>query len=116
MWTINYTTEYEDWFTSQDEENQMVINAKVMVLSEFGPNLGRPYVDTIKGSKYANLKELRIKHKNTLFRILFCFDKTRNCWLLIGGNKKGKNEDEFYRRLIKQAEDLIDKYPNILEG
>ena len=94
----------------------MVINAKVMVLSEFGPNLGRPYVDTIKGSKYVNLKELRIKYKNTLFRILFCFDKTRNCWLLIGGNKKGKTEAEFYRRLIKHAEDLIDKYPEIMEG
>ena len=93
----------------------MAINAKVLVLSEFGPNLGRPYVDTIKGSKFANLKELRIKYKNTLFRILFCFDKMRNCWLLIGGNKKGKNEEQFYRRLIKQAEDIIDKYPEITE-
>ena len=52
----------------------------------------------------------------TKFRVLFCFDKTRDCWLLIGGNKKGKNEEEFYRKLIKQAEDIIDKYPNILEG
>jgi len=116
MWLIDYTQEYEDWFSHQEEENKIAINAKVVLLSEFGPQLGRPYVDTIHGSKYNNLKELRIKFKNAVFRILFCFNKSRNCWLIIGGNKKGKKDDVFYKKLIKQAEDLIDKYPEILEG
>jgi hypothetical protein len=116
MWSIEYTQEYEDWFSFQEEENKIAINARVILLSEFGPQLGRPYVDTIYGSKYKNLKELRVKFKNTIFRILFCFNKNRNCWLIIGGNKKGKNEDDFYTKLIKQAEDLMDKYPEILEG
>ena len=115
MWTIEYTKEYENWFSLQDEENKIVINAKVILLSEFGPNLGRPYVDTIRGSKYSNLKELRIKYKQVVIRILFCFNKNRNCWLIIGGNKKGKNEEDFYRRLIKSAEDIIEKNPEILE-
>jgi len=115
MWPIDYTQEYEDWFSTQEEESKMVINAKIVILSEFGPNLGRPYVDTIKGSKYANLKELRIKYKNNVFRILFYFSKSRNCWLLIGGNKKGKNEEDFYKKLINQAESLIEKYPEIME-
>ena len=69
----------------------------------------------IHGSKYVNLKELRVKYKNAVFRILFCFDKSRNCWLLIGGNKKGKNEKQFYKQIISKAENLIDKYPEILE-
>ena len=110
-----YTNEYEDWFTVQDEEAKILINAKLIVLQEFGPNLGRPYVDTIKGSKYKNLKELRINHKKYVLRILFIFDKKRNCWLLIGGNKKGKNEEDFYKKTIKQAEELIEKYSEILE-
>jgi hypothetical protein len=93
----------------------MAINAKVILLSEFGPQLGRPYVDTIHGSKYKNLKELRVKYKNTVFSFLFCFDKSRNCWLLIGGNKKGKNGKDFYDKLIDLAEKLIEKYPEILE-
>ena len=114
MWPIKYTTEYEDWFTSQDKNHKVVINAKILVLKEFGPHLGRPYVDTIQGSKYANMKELRIRYKKTLFRILFCFDKSRNCWLLIGGNKKGKNQELFYQRLIRQAEELLDKNPEIM--
>jgi len=115
MWPIKHTIEYEDWFIEQDEENKIVINAKVILLSEFGPNLGRPYVDTIKGSKYKNLKELRIKYKNAVIRIIFIFNKKRNCWLLIGGDKKGKNEEDFYEIIIKKAEDLLKKYPEIME-
>ena len=42
------------------------------------------------------------------------FNKKRDCWLLIGGNKKGKNEEDFYKKLIKEAEGLIDKYPEII--
>jgi hypothetical protein len=47
MWQIEYTQEYEDWFSLLEEENKMAINAKVILLSEFGPYLGRPYVDTV---------------------------------------------------------------------
>ena len=111
----NYTKEYEEWFTAQEEENQIVINAKINVLMEFGSNLGRPHVDTVKGSKYKKLKELRFTNKKNVFRILFIFDEIRECWLLIGGNKKGKNEDDFYQKLIKQAEEIIEKNPKIME-
>ena len=74
------------------------------------------YVDTIKGSKYKNLKELRINHKKYVLRILLIFNKKRNCWLIIGGNKKGKNEDDFYKRIVKQAEEILEKHPEIMEG
>jgi len=116
MWDIEYTKEYEDWFSKQDEENKIIINTKVIILSEFGPKLGRPYVDTIHGSKYPNLKELRIKFKQSVIRILFCFNKSRNCWLIIGGNKKGKNQEDFYKKLIKFAEKIIKRNTGILEG
>ena len=114
MWAIDYTKEYESWFAGQEKEHKIAIAAKVLVLSEFGPNLPRPYVDTIQGSKYPNLKELRIQHKNAVFRVLFIFNKKREAWLLIGGNKKGKNEEDFYKKLVKEAEGLLDTYPEIL--
>ena len=101
MWPVKYTLEYEDWFTEQDEESKVVINSKVILLSEFGPNLGRPYVDTIKGSKYKNLKELRIKYRNAVIRVFFAFSKKRHCWLLVGADKKGKNKEAFYEKSIK---------------
>ena len=58
---------------------------------------------------------MRVKYKNAVFRILFCFDKSRNCWLLIGGDKKGKDEKRFYDNLINLAEKSIIKYPEIME-
>jgi len=116
MVSIKYTKEFEDWFSGQDEGAKILVHAKVMVLKEFGHNLGRPHADTIKGSRYKNLKELRIKHRKYVLRILFIFDVNRNCWLLIGGSKKGKNEGDFYGKLIKRAEGLIVKYPQIQEG
>jgi hypothetical protein len=35
------------------------IAALAALLQRFGPQLRRPYCDTLKGSKYANMKELR---------------------------------------------------------
>jgi hypothetical protein len=108
VWLINYTNEYEQWFSEQNEDDKVAVVTKVRLLSEFGPQLGRPYADTLQGSKYANLKELRISHGNAVFRIAFCFDIKRKCWLLLGADKKGKNEDDFYHNLIRQAERLIE--------
>jgi hypothetical protein len=108
VWSINYTNEYEQWFTEQDEDDKTAIATRVRLLAEFGYQLGRPYADTLHGSKYTNLKELRVPHGDAVFRIAFCFDIKRECWLLLGADKKGKNEDDFYRKLIKRAEDLIE--------
>ena len=41
------------------------------------PESGRPQVDTLKGSKVANLKELRIQHRGEPWRVLFAFDPAR---------------------------------------
>jgi hypothetical protein len=59
------------------------------ILEEQGASLGRPYVDTIKGSAFTNMKELRVQHDGNPYRILFAFDPQRQAVLLIGGNKRG---------------------------
>jgi hypothetical protein len=38
------------------------------------------------------------------------YPKERKAVLLIGGDKKGKNEERFYRNLIKQAEGIYQQY------
>ena len=35
-----YTKEYENWFSLQNEDDKIIINARVLILSEFGPDLG----------------------------------------------------------------------------
>jgi len=110
VWDVYSTEEYLLWFSKLLDFDKEEINYKVRLLEEFGPNLGRPHADTLKGAKTKNLKELRIKTDEHLFRIAFYFDTKRNGILLTGGDKKGKKEKLFYRDLIKQAEELIDLY------
>ena len=84
---------------------------RVLLLRQFGPNLPRPYSDTLHGSKkYKNLKELRNETKNHLLRIAYYFDTERNAFLLTGGDKKGKNQKKFYRDLLAESEAIIERH------
>ena len=108
MWTIIQSEEFLLWYQELDEPARVSIYEKMLVLKEMGPKLGRPYVDTIKGSKFNNMKELRIQSKKRPFRIFFAFDPNRNAILLTGGNKAGKKK--FYEEMIILADDLFSKY------
>ena len=109
-WEVKTTDEYDSWFLEQVEDGQASIRMKVELLEEYGPLLPRPYADTLKGSKLSNLKELRVQTESHVFRVAFIFDEERKAVLLIGGDKKGKNEKRFYKSLIKQAEEIYRQY------
>jgi hypothetical protein len=63
--------------------------AAATILAEYGPLLGRPYVDTLKGSKHANMKELRFDAAGEIWRVAFAFDPRRQAILLVAGDKAG---------------------------
>ena len=109
-WVVETTDEYDAWFLDLVENGQESIRMKVELLGEYGPQLPRPYADTLKGSKLSNLKELRAQTENHVLRVAFLFDEERKAVLLIGGDKKGKNEKRFYKNLIKQAEEIFMQY------
>lgn len=77
-WNVKQTKEFQDWFDDADEFLQEDIVEHVEILKQFGPNLGRPYVDTLKGSKLKNLKELRFNSREKVIRVFFIFDSDRN--------------------------------------
>jgi len=110
VWKVETTDEHDAWFFDQEKDGQASIRMKVELLAEYGPHLPRPYADTLKGSKLNNLKELRIQTIDHLFRVAFLFDEERKAILLIGGDKKGKNEKRFYQNLIKKAEEIYENY------
>lgn len=58
-WNVELTDEYIAWFESLDEATQKAIRSDIAILEKLGPFLGRPYVDSIHGSKHSNMKELR---------------------------------------------------------
>ena len=74
MWKVNQTEEFEKWYLTQDEDTRTHILRDLKILSEIGPSLGRPKVDTLKNTKIPNLKELRVQSKRRPFRIFFLFD------------------------------------------
>jgi hypothetical protein len=83
------------------------------LLKQEGPLLARPYVDTLKGSRYPNLKELRVQHGGEPWRILFAFDPVRQAIVLVGGNKTGdKRWDE---KNMPIAEQRFTEYLESLE-
>lgn len=106
-WSVEYTNEFQDWFSECDEEVQDRIDAAVEVLEERGPGLGRPFVDHIKGSRHPNMKELRPRGSHV--RILFVFDPLRNAILLIGGDKTNRWQS-FYGEMIPIADRLYDEH------
>jgi len=58
-WTVEFHTAFEAEFDSLPRPVQTAIAARARLIEEFGPQLGRPYVDTLGSSKHANMKELR---------------------------------------------------------
>lgn len=110
-WQIVVTDEFEQWFLSLSDLEQVDILAMIDVLEIKGPTLGRPYADTLKGSaKIRNLKELRLQHSGKPYRILYAFDPKRCAVLLCGGRKNGKKDKLFHKRMIYLAEKVFTRY------
>src|SRR5205814_782714 len=108
MWDIQITDEFRDWFESLEGKAQDAMSRPIHLLRRAGPMLGRPAVDTVKGSRHSNMKELRAKYRGAPYRMFFAFDPRRTAILLIGGCKSG--EKRFYDRMIPIADDLFDTY------
>lgn len=92
-WEVILVSEVDEWYAEllrADQATAEQVAAAIDLLAERGPALGRPLVDSIKGSKLANLKELRPGSAGrSEIRILFAFDPSRNAVLLVAGDKAG---------------------------
>ncbi|MCG7360597.1 type II toxin-antitoxin system RelE/ParE family toxin [Roseomonas sp. ACRSG] len=91
-------------FVAFSREVQIAMAAQLRLLEAVGPTLGRPTVDTLKGSRIANLKELRFAADGGVWRLAFAFDGQRVAVLLAAGDKAGVSEARFYWTLIATAE------------
>jgi len=102
--------EFETEVDALDEDVQTEILALALLLEEFGPQLGRPRVDTLNGSRHANMKELRFSAAGGEWRVAFAFDPKRRSILLVAGDKSGVSEKRFYRELIRRADNRFDAH------
>ena len=113
-WNVLFHEEFKSEFLELSEEVQNKLIANARLLERYGATLSRPYVDTLKGSSFSNMKELRFNADEGTWRVAFVFGPKRQAVLLVAGNKSGVNQKRFYRNLIKLAERRLGSYLNNL--
>lgn len=87
-WPVDFHPDCEKWADNLEQADAEALLAAIRVLRDHGPTLGRPLVDTVKGSRHKNMKELRPGSTGrTEVRVLFAFDVEREAVLLVGGDK-----------------------------
>lgn len=109
-WTVLFHDAFDTEFSDLKEDLQDELLAHARLLAEFGPNLGRPTVDTLKGSRHTHMKELRFSWNGRVWRVAFAFDPQRQAILLVGGDKGGADQRRFYKRLINVADERYDEH------
>lgn len=114
-WKVEFHPAFLKEFLKYSETVQDNITAKSLLVKEFGPMLGRPHVDTLKNSKFANMKELRLDVDEGVWRVAFAFDSERKAILLVAGNKIGKNQKVFYKDLIRKADKRFDEHQKLVK-
>lgn len=109
-WDVLFDEEFQVEFDGYAEAVQDKILARAGLLKQFGPGLPRPYADTLAGSKFANMKELRAPVGKQVWRIAYAFDAKRRAILLCAGNKEGSKSRTFYADLIATADRRFGRY------
>ena len=110
MWAVVLASEFEPELLALSAEVRIELLAQTRMIERFGPAAGRPRVDTLKGSKHANMKELRFSSAGGEWRVAFAFDPKRKAILLVAGDKSGGSEKRFYRELIRKADERFDAH------
>ena len=108
-WTVLEHPEFAVEREDLDSEVAEKLDALILLLEQYGPQLGRPYVDTCSGSGHANMKEMRFKIGG-VWRFAFAFDEERNAVILVGRDKQGQNQKRFYKDLIAVADRRFDEW------
>ncbi len=115
-WAVAFFEDFEAEFDGFPESVQNAILARARLLERAGPQLGRPYADTLAGSKHANMKELRCIADDGVWRIAYAFDPKRRAVLLVAGDKSGVAERRFYRQFIARADERFDVHLGEMKG
>jgi hypothetical protein len=116
VWQVGFHQVFDAEFDELPTSVQDEIYAAIKVLQQRGPQLGRPWVDSLKGSTFANMKEPRCEADGGVWRIDFAFDPRRRAILLVGGDKSGGSEKRFYNASIAKADSRLTGHLNELRS
>jgi hypothetical protein len=103
MWAVFFHPELEADLGDLPKNVAKKLAEILLVLRQMGPQLGRPLVDTLKGSRFVNMKELRFA-ADGVWRFAFAFDPKRRAIVLAATDKQGSHEARAYAQLIATAD------------
>lgn len=104
MWTFLTTAEYRKWVAGLGDEDRARLHRTEARLMVEGPHLGRPNADTVRGSKFSNMKELR---PTPTIRAFFALDPQQQVVMLCGGDKANAQQgDAWDKKMIRRADRL----------
>jgi hypothetical protein len=110
-WEVEFKPQAQQWRETLPPRQRDKLEAAIVLLQRQGPRLGRPFVDSISGSRHHNMKELRVGHG----RALFAFDTRRRAVVLLGGDKTNDWRG-WYQRNIPVADRLYDQHRRSIGG
>ena len=70
-WRIEFTDEFGAWWDGLSSDEQDSVDFAVRILEQEGPALTRPYADTVRESRFPNMRELRVQHEGRPYRIFY---------------------------------------------
>lgn len=116
-WTVRLHDEFDEEFEDFTEGEQDWLLAAAKALSIAGPRTGRPHVDTLKGSRHENMKELRYKSDDgsQVWRAAFAFDPNQQAIILCAAAKQGVAQKAFYKALVAKADRRFDAHLERIE-
>ena len=106
-WSVDLHAEFVPEFEGLPEAVQDELLAHIAIPETFGPQLGRPRVDTVNGSRHKNMKELRFDADNGVWRFAFAFDPKRTAIVTLRWRQV---RQRFYRQLIAKADRRFDAH------
>jgi hypothetical protein len=113
-WSVEFHPNCEAWADGLAQQDAEALLAAIRILRDTGPTLGRPLVDTIAGSRHANMKELRPGSTGqTEIRVLFAFDIERKAVLLVGGDKSADWRG-WYKINVPIADTLLEEHQSAI--
>jgi len=115
-WEVILHDKFVPEFWDLSKQVRVELAALTLQQREKGPLLGRPAVDTLKGSRYTNMKELRFGAGGGVWRVAFAFDPSRRAILLVAGDKAGMSKQRFYSNLIRLADARFERHLNSLHA
>jgi hypothetical protein len=103
-WRVYYHPAFAEELRTYDQRVRIALVGALDAVERYGPVLGRPMADTLKGSRFANMKEMRVSIFGEPWRVAFAFDPARRAVVLVAGSKAGTSQSLFYRGLIRVAD------------